>query len=71
MTYLLLLIGAVAYPNARFGMGMGPIIFNNLECTGSELNIFDCPSDGVGVSGMCTHANDAAVMCQECEWQII
>lgn len=57
--------GAVAYPNARFGQGTGPILYNNLQCTGSEDSVFDCMSDGLGMSGTCSHSDDAAVMCQE------
>ena len=59
--------GAVAYSNARFGPGTGPIYFNNLICNGVEGSIFECTSDGLGVTGSCTHADDAAVMCQESE----
>ncbi len=58
-------IGATAYPNARYGPGTGLIAFNNLVCTGTELNIFDCDSDGYGVTGTCTHADDASVQCLE------
>ena len=57
--------GAVAYPNARFGQGTGPIFVNNLQCTGTENTIFDCMSDGLGSIGTCSHADDASVMCQE------
>ena len=59
--------GAVAYPGARFGPGTGPIHLNNVMCSGAERTIFECTSDGLGVSGSCTHADDAAVMCQESE----
>ena len=55
----------MTYSSARFGMGTGLIYFNNLACTGTETSIFDCMSDGVGVFGTCTHANDAAIMCHE------
>ena len=57
--------GAAAYPNARFGQGSGPIAFSNLHCTGTEASIFDCESDGIGVIGSCTHADDASLSCQE------
>lgn len=58
--------GATAYSNARYGQGTGPIVFSNLLCTGSETSILDCPSDGFGVIGSCTHADDASVACLEC-----
>ena len=58
----------MAYSNARFGQGTGPIALNNLVCTGREASVFDCGSDGLFNVGTCTHADDAAVECQEeCE----
>ena len=57
--------GSVAYSNARFGQGTGPIALNNLVCTGSEVSVLDCLSDGLFSVGTCTHADDAAVECQE------
>ena len=67
MLLLLLFVGGVAYSDARYGSGDGPIVLNNLVCTGTETNIFDCVHDGIGVIGTCTHSDDAAVMCQEGE----
>ena len=29
--------------NAQFGTGVGPVQMNNVECTGSESNLTDCP----------------------------
>ena len=64
----LLFIGSVAYSNARFGQGTGPIALNNLGCTGGEASVLDCPSDGLFNVGSCTHADDVGVECQEeCE----
>ena len=64
----LLFIGSVAYSNARFGQGTGPIVLNNLVCTGSEASVLDCPSDGLFNVGTCTHGDDVGVECQEeCE----
>lgn len=57
--------GSTTYPNARFGQGTGPIVFNNVYCTGSESNILDCLSDGYGVVGSCTHADDASITCSK------
>jgi len=58
-------IGSIAYPDARFGSGTGPIIYNNFRCTGSEASILDCTNSGFGNIGTCTHANDASVTCFE------
>ena len=58
----------MAYSNARFGQGTGPIALNNLACTGSEASVLDCPSDGLFNVGTCTHGDDVGVECQEeCE----
>ena len=60
--------GSIAYSNARFGQGTGPIALSNLRCTGSERSIFDCPSNGLLNVGTCTHAEDASVECnRECQ----
>ena len=58
----------MAYSNARFGQGSGPIVLNNLVCTGAEASLLDCSSDGIFNIGSCTHADDAGVQCQrECQ----
>ena len=57
--------GSVAYSNARFGQGSGPIALSNLVCVGNEASVLDCASDGLFNVGTCTHADDAAVECQE------
>lgn len=57
--------GSIAYPDARFGRGSGPIIYNNFRCTGSEGTILDCANNGFGMIDSCTHDNDASVTCFE------
>ena len=60
--------GSVAYSNARFGQGTGPIALNNLTCVGTETSILDCSSNGLFNTGSCSHADDASVQCQrECQ----
>ena len=59
--------GSVAYANARFGQGTGPVVLNNVVCTGTETTLLDCSSDGLFNIGSCSHADDAGVQCQrEC-----
>ncbi|XP_074710529.1 antigen WC1.1-like [Strix uralensis] len=51
-----------ALREAVFGMGMGPIWLEQVECQGTELSLQDCwarPGD----SGACRHKEDAAVRC--------
>ena len=57
--------GSVAYSNARFGQGTGPIVLNNLVCGGSEPRLLNCLNNGLGNVGTCTHGDDVGVECQE------
>uniref|UniRef100_A0A1X7U1B7 Deleted in malignant brain tumors 1 protein n=1 Tax=Amphimedon queenslandica TaxID=400682 RepID=A0A1X7U1B7_AMPQE len=53
--------GSYAYSFSYFGQGSGPIVMDNLQCTGSESALTDCPFDP-DVSD-CTHLEDSGVMC--------
>ena len=63
------LTGSTPYYNAYFGRGSGPILLDDLLCTGSEARIIDCrrsTSQGVGTYDYCAgHADDAGVRCLE------
>ena len=58
--------GASSYSDALFGQGRGPILLNNVACTGTESRLIDCSADPIGVTGSCTHADDAGVSCRIC-----
>ena len=64
--YRILAPGAVAYYNAYFGRGTGPILLDDLLCTGSEARLVDCTHDGIGNYDYCyrLHGEDAGVRCQ-------
>jgi len=59
--------GATIFSNAYFGRGTGPILLDDLLCTGSEARLIDCPrstSQGIGTHDFCNgHYDDAGVRC--------
>ena len=52
----------VAYANAYFGKGTGPIWLDNVQCTGSETHIVNCSKNAIGIHN-CEHDEDAGVQC--------
>ena len=57
------LTGATAYSQAYFGHGSGPILLDNVRCTGRESRLLDCSKyGGVGFHD-CSHREDAGVRC--------
>ena len=60
-------IDAVAFSNAHFGAGNGPIHLHVVGCNGSETNLTDCPE--VRSHNYCLqgHSEDAGVRCQGLE----
>nr|XP_054765120.1 LOW QUALITY PROTEIN: deleted in malignant brain tumors 1 protein-like [Lytechinus pictus] len=55
--------GALAAPgSATFGAGSGKILFDDVDCKGTEDTLLDCWHRGLGVNN-CNHYNDAAAVC--------
>ena len=42
--------------------GTGQIVSDDLQCTGSESRLIDCPHNGLG-NHNCVHFQDAGVRC--------
>ena len=54
---------AVAAPlNAHYDEGTGPILLDNLQCLGTESDIFACVHNGIGEHD-CDHSEDASAEC--------
>lgn len=56
-----LIPGAVAYYTVT--AGTGSIFLDDVQCSGTELRILDCPHSGVGTNN-CVHSEDVGVRCQ-------
>ncbi|XP_022081551.1 deleted in malignant brain tumors 1 protein-like isoform X2 [Acanthaster planci] len=51
-----------ATSRASFGIGVGSIHLDNVECTGSESNLLSCQHNEIGEND-CGHGEDAGVIC--------
>ena len=55
-------LGATGQRAAAYGQGTGPILLDNVRCSGSELNLLECPQNPIGQHN-CGHFDDAGVTC--------
>uniref|UniRef100_A0A673A7H6 SRCR domain-containing protein n=1 Tax=Sphaeramia orbicularis TaxID=375764 RepID=A0A673A7H6_9TELE len=51
-----------ALGSARFGRGSGPTWLDDVDCSGSESSLTECPHPGFGTED-CEHDEDAGVIC--------
>ena len=54
--------GGQAHTRAAFGAGTGTIWMDDVQCTGSETRLADCPFGGWGLHN-CRHSEDVGVSC--------
>ena len=57
---MILSVGARAYGSAFFGAGTGPIVLDDVQCSGNETNLLNCIFNS---NHNCFHFEDAGVMC--------
>ena len=57
-----LILGAQAFIRAHFGEGTGSIFFDDVQCTGSELQLASCL---LSITHNCIHTEDAGVRCPD------
>ena len=53
---------ATGATTASFGEGTGPILLDEVRCTGTESRLADCPANAIGTHN-CGHHEDAGVRC--------
>ena len=52
------------YRTAYFGPGTGPIVLDDLHCTGNEAGLLQCPRNGLAVrEHNCRHTEDVSLRC--------
>ena len=55
--------GGIAYSNAYFGAGTGPIYLDDVGCTSSASQLLECSSNPI-LTHNCLHSADAGVGCE-------
>ena len=56
-------VAGIAYSNAHFGAGTGPIFLDDVQCTSSASQLLECSSRPI-LSHNCLHSADAGVGCE-------
>ena len=61
--------GGIAYSNAFFGAGTGPIYLDDVACTSSASQLLECSSRPI-LTHNCRHTADAGVGCEGSPTQV-
>ena len=61
--YLILCHSGAIAAQGSYTEGVWHVHINDLNCTGSEQRVLECPHNGI-VGYSCNHRQDASVMCQ-------
>ena len=56
--------GAIVHSSATFGRGTGPILLDDVHCSGIESQLENCISSNRVNYHDCSHSEDAGVTCQ-------
>ena len=63
LIYLPVFVGGIAYSNAHFGTGTGPIFLDDVQCSSSASQLLECSSRPI-LTHNCQHSDDAGVGCE-------
>ena len=63
LLHLFYVIDGIAYSNAHFGSGSGPIFLDDVQCTSTSSQLLECYSRPI-LSHNCIHSADAGVGCE-------
>ena len=49
--------------SSAFGIGSGPVFYADVQCSGSEQSLSECPKT-TSIGTYCTHARDVGLQCE-------